>query len=116
MVGRVKRRIRATQRASDGGLGLIPKNDPETCRYNFNLSWRGWFPRFGTPRGIIWMGTWRTLHSEEFYMHHVPLAYILVFHQASLELRSGAEYSANWETKALEECVTVYDFLMITLS
>ena len=97
-------------------LRRISKDDLETCHHNFDPPRRVCLPRFGTPRGIIWMGTWRTLHSEEFYMHHVPLAYILVFHQASLELRSGAEYSANWETKALEECVTVYDFLMITLS
>ena len=29
---------------------------------NFDPPRRGWLPRFDTPRGIIWMGTWRTLH------------------------------------------------------
>ena len=37
------------------GLGLILKDSPETCHHNFDPSkWR-WFPRFGTPRGIIRM-------------------------------------------------------------
>ena len=44
------------------GLGLIPKDGPETCHHNFDLPRWGWLPHFGTPRGIIWMGTWRTLY------------------------------------------------------
>ena len=46
------------------GLGLIPMDGPETCHHTFDLPRRGWLPRFGTPRGIIWMGTWRTLHTR----------------------------------------------------
>ena len=41
---------------------MIPKNDPETCHRNFDPPQRGWLLRFGTPRGIIWMGTWITIH------------------------------------------------------
>ena len=44
------------------GLGFIPKDAPETYHHNFDQPRRGWLPRFGTPRSIIWMGTWRTLH------------------------------------------------------
>ena len=50
-------------------VGLEPRSEllqpgqagPETCHHNFDLPRRGWFPRFGTPRGIIWKGIWRTL-------------------------------------------------------
>ena len=27
------------------GLGLMPEDDPETCRHNFDQSRRGWLPR-----------------------------------------------------------------------
>ena len=40
------------------GLGFILKDDPETCHRNFDPPRRGWLSRFGTPRGIIWIGTW----------------------------------------------------------
>ena len=46
-------------------LGLIPKDGPETCHHNFDLPRMGLLPRFGTPRGIIWMGTWRSLHPRQ---------------------------------------------------
>ena len=51
------------QWAIAGGLGLIPKDGPETCHHNFDPLRRGWLPLFGTPRGIFWKGTWRTLHT-----------------------------------------------------
>ena len=50
------------QWAIPDGLGFIPKDDPKTYHRNFDPTLRGWLPRFGTFRGIIWMGTWRTLH------------------------------------------------------
>ena len=37
-------------------------DDPETCHRNFDPPRRVWVPRIGTLRGIICMGTWRTLH------------------------------------------------------
>ena len=36
---------------------------PET-HHNFHHVRRGWLLRFSTPRGIIWMGIWRTLYSR----------------------------------------------------
>ena len=42
------------------GLEYIPKDGPETCHRNFYPPRRGWLPSFGTPRSIIWKGTWRT--------------------------------------------------------
>ena len=36
-------------------LGLIPEDDLETCHRNFDPPRRKWHPRFGTPRGTIWM-------------------------------------------------------------
>ena len=33
-----------------------------TCHRNFDPPRREWLPRFGTPRGIIDMRTWWTLH------------------------------------------------------
>ena len=35
------------------GLGFIPKDDPETCRHNFDQPRKGWLYRFGTPKDII---------------------------------------------------------------
>ena len=46
------------------GLGFIPKDDPDTCHRNFDQPQRGCLPCFGTSRGIIWIGTWRTLHPQ----------------------------------------------------
>ena len=61
---------RATQWAITDGLGLILKDGPETCHHNFDLPRRGWLPCFGTPRGIICMGSWRTLHPR--WILHAP--------------------------------------------
>ena len=63
-------------------LGFNPKNDPETCHRNFNAPKMGWLPHFRTPRGIIYMGTWRTLLTRRIL--HAPGA-ISSFRQASLE-------------------------------
>ena len=41
-------------------LGFIPKDNP-----NFDSPRRGCFLRFGTPRGIIWMGNWRSLNPRQ---------------------------------------------------
>ena len=56
--------FRATQGGIADGLGLIPKDGPETYYYNFDPQRRGWFHHFDTPRNIIWMGTCWTLHSR----------------------------------------------------
>ena len=62
-------------------------------RVHYDLR-RVWFPRFGTPRGIIWIGTWRTLHPRQIL--NAPGA-ISVHGGVSLDeprtraLRSGAE-------------------------
>ena len=50
--------------------GFIPKDDPETWYRNFGPPWRGWLPRFGTPKGIIWMRTWRTMRKR--WILHAP--------------------------------------------
>ena len=50
--------------ATADGLGFIPKDVPETCHCNFDPLRRGRLLRFSTPRGIIWMGIWRTLYSR----------------------------------------------------
>ena len=52
------------------GLEFIPKDDPETCHYNFGLPQRGWLTRFGIPKGIKWMGTWKTFHHRRIL--HAP--------------------------------------------
>ena len=44
LVGWVKRRTRASQWAIADGLGLIPKDGPETCHHNFYLSRMGMAP------------------------------------------------------------------------
>ena len=54
------------------GLGFSPEDDPERCRHNFHLPWRGWLPCLVIPRGIIWMGTWRTWHPRQIL--HAPSA------------------------------------------
>ena len=68
-------------------LGFIPKDDPETCHHNFNLSRRGWLPHFGNPRGIIWIGTWRTLHPRRIL--HVPVAISIHGSFGQLRLEPG---------------------------
>ena len=74
----------------------IPKNGPESCYRNFHPPRREWLTRFGTPRGIIfvWEHGGHCTH-DGFYMHPLPLAYMAVFRQASLEPGpSGSEMSA----------------------
>ena len=74
------------------GLGFIPKDHPETCHRNFDPTRRRWLPRFDTPRDIIWMGTWRTLHPRRIL--HAPGAISVhgSFRQAILEPgQSGQE-------------------------
>ena len=34
-------------------------------RYDDGNAWSGWLPRFSTPRGVIWMETWRILLPRE---------------------------------------------------
>ena len=53
-------------------LRLILKDGPETSNRNFDPPGREWLPRFGIVRGIIWMGSWRTLHSPQIL--HAPSA------------------------------------------
>ena len=52
------------------GLGLIPKVDPETCHHNFDTPRRGLLPLHRPRRGLIFMKTWRTLHSRQIL--HAP--------------------------------------------
>ena len=74
-------------------LRLNPKSNLMTCHHNFDLPQREWLSCFGAPRGIIWMGTWRTLHPRQ-NIH--ALAYMAVFPHANLEpgppVRSWALY------------------------
>ena len=83
------------------GLGFIPKDDSETCHHNFDPPRRGWLPCFGIPIGIIWIGTWKTLHTRPIL--HAPGA-ISVHDSVSLselrtrDLRSGAECSSDLPT------------------
>ena len=67
------------------GRGFIPKDDPETCYRNFDPPRRGWLPNFGTPTGIIWVGTWRTLLPRQIL--HAPISFSVhgSFCLASLE-------------------------------
>ena len=51
------------QLAISDGVKLILKNDLETCHDNFDQPWKGWLTHFGISRGIICLGTWRTLNS-----------------------------------------------------
>ena len=56
-------------------------------------------PLFGIPRGIIRMGTWRTLNPQRIL--HVPgAAYMVMDRQTSLEAGFGAECSVDWATVA----------------
>ena len=63
--------------------GFIRKDDPDTCHRNFE--WRGWLPRFGTPRGIIWIGTRRILHPRRILHATGAINVHDSFRQASLE-------------------------------
>ena len=62
--------LEQSQWAIVNGLGFILKDDPETCHRNFDSPRREWLLRFDTPRGIIWKGTWRTLHPRQIL--HAP--------------------------------------------
>ena len=68
------------------GRGFIPKDDQDTGHRNFDPPRRGWLPRFGTPRGLIWMVSWRKLYSRRIL--HAPGTISLhgSFRQASFEL------------------------------
>ena len=84
--------------------GFIPKDDPETWYRNFGPPWRGWLPRFGTPKGIIWMRTWRTMRKR--WILHAPGAISVqggfsLGGPRTLALLSGAEDSTDWATAAL---------------
>ena len=117
-------RTKATQWTIADSLGLIPKDDPETCYHNFDLLRRGWFPRFCTPRGVIWRGTWRTLHRR--LISHAPSAISISIHGGILpgELRtralwSGAEYSSDLPTaghKKMEKVDILGKFVAILLN
>ena len=78
------------------GLGFIPKDDSEICHRNCHPPRRGWLPRFGTPRDIIWMGTWRTLHPRRIL--HTPSAISVHGEPRTRALLSGAEDSIDWAT------------------
>ena len=93
--GWVSRRTKATQWSIADDLTFVSKDGQKTCNHNFDLPRRGWLPHFGTPRGIIWMRTWRTLHPWRIL--HAPDAISVygVASQASLEPgRSRTELSA----------------------
>ena len=86
------------------GLGLIPKDDPEICHRNFDPSRRGWLSRFGTPRGIIRMVTWRTLHLRRILHASGAISKHGSFSPGeprTRALQSRNEYSADWATEAL---------------
>ena len=76
-------------------------------------------PPFGTPRGIIWMEIWRTLHARRILL--APDA-IRRLHGGfspgeprTPALRSGAEVSTDWTATALEnatkECCSQGNFV-----
>ena len=63
---------RATHWAFANGLGVNPKADPETSGLAILNLRQVARPSLcqGTPRGIIWMGTWRTLNPRR--LLHAP--------------------------------------------
>ena len=80
-------------------FGIHPEVRSGDMPSQFDQPLRGWLPRFDIPRGIIWMGAWRTLHPRRIL--HAPGA-INVHGGFSpgepriRELRSRAERSTNW--------------------
>ena len=69
-VGRVVNRIRTTQWAIAGSLGLNPKDGPETCHHKHDPPR---LPHFSIPRGVILNGNLE------------DIACMAVFRQASFE-------------------------------
>ena len=67
------------------GLGFIPMDGPETCHRIFDPQRREWLPRFGIPRSILWMGTWRALHPRLILHARGAISVQGSFLQASLE-------------------------------
>ena len=51
-------------------FGIHPEVRSGDIPSQFDQPLRGWLPRFDIPRGIIWMGTWRTLHPRRIL--HAP--------------------------------------------
>ena len=72
-------------RAIANGLGFIPTDDPETCHRNYDPPRREWLSRYGAPRCIIRMGTWRTLHPRRILYAPGVISVQRHFRQASFE-------------------------------
>ena len=85
----------------------------DACHRNFDPPQRGWLPRYGIPRDIIWMGTWWTLYPRRIL--HAPGA-ISVHGGVSPDtpqtraLQSEDKYSADWATAAPE--IRAFDFIL----
>ena len=76
---------------------------------------RLWLPRFDTPRGIIWKGTWRQCTHVEFYvqqayMQHSVQCSISPGEPQTQALWSGTQCSTNWATTAV-----YFERLFVTL-
>ena len=81
-------------------LGLIHKDGTKTCHHHFDPPQRGWLPRFGILRGIIWMGTWKTLHPRKILHATSSISVHGSFHQASLEPGHSGLELRTWATAA----------------
>ena len=95
---------RATLVGYSDGLGLVPKDDPETCHCNFDPPQRGWLPRFGTPRRHNLDGNLEDIGPTMDFTctrRQKLNAGFLPGEPRTRALRSGAEYSTDWATAAL---------------
>ena len=87
------------------GLVFIPKNDRETCHLKFDPPRSGWLLHIGIPRCIIWMKTWRTLQPRRILHASCAIHVHSGFSSGEIRtraLRSGADYSADSSTAALQ--------------
>ena len=68
------------------GLEFIPKDELEICHRNFNPPRRGGLPRFGTPRGIIWIkvARERSIHFWSFLFPQKASSFDLLFYTVSI--------------------------------
>ena len=67
-------------------LGLIPHDSSETCHVKILIRHGGEAPPLWYPQGynFEWeLGAYST--HDGFYLHQMPLAYMMVFRQASLD-------------------------------
>ena len=109
-------RATATQWDIADDLEFVLKDYLETCHHNFDPSRREWLSHFDTPRGIIWMGTWRTLYPR--WILHASDAIsihggVLAGKPRAQVRRSGTEHSADWATATLLPLIQHHHFIYL---